>query len=190
MTTSSIHEDELADDIHEDDGEDLSGAANAFLSKWDAAKKRPSGDAEEKGETDAEEGDDASVDDDEAEDRTDEGEEDQKDPNAPKPAEKATEKRSAGDDDEVAIKVGDKEHRVSVKDLKRLFGQEASLTQKSQDLAANNQRALDQIAKAEAGVKRLLDKAATRLKPYANIDWVIAAKEYSTEDLKTLREDA
>ncbi len=35
----------------------------------------------------------------------------------------------------VKIKVGDKDHEVSVKDLQRLYGQEAALTQKSQQVS-------------------------------------------------------
>jgi hypothetical protein len=49
-------------------------------------------------------------------------------------------RRAAEDDDEVVVSVDGQEHRIAVKDLKRLFGQEASLTQKSQQVPLHTAR--------------------------------------------------
>src|SRR6266403_5098092 len=47
-----------------------------------------------------------------------------------------TEKKYAdGDDTYVKVKIGDEEHEVPVSQLKRLYGQETALTQRSQEVA-------------------------------------------------------
>src|SRR5574337_877989 len=71
----------------------------------------------------------------EPEEATEEGQETEEDGEDEDP-EASKAKKDAGDDVIVKIKVGDKEHEVPVKDLKRLYGQEASLTRKSQEVAA------------------------------------------------------
>lgn len=106
--------------------------------------------------------------------------------------EKTPERKFAEDDDAtyVKVKVGDDEHEVSVKDLKRLWGQESALTQKSQQVAAAR-TAVE--AEQQAYVTRtaaLLDRAKSRFEPYSKIDFVLAAKELSAEEYTALRQEA
>jgi hypothetical protein len=80
------------------------------------------------------------------------------------------------DDTYVKVKVGNEEKEVSVKDLKRLYGQEASLTQKSQEVAAQRKTYDDGVAKNLAALNVMLEKAKTKAAPYAAIDWLAATK--------------
>lgn len=90
----------------------------------------------------------------------------------------------------VTVKVGEEELAVPVKDLKRLYGQEKALTQKSMEVAEKRKELEDHGSKHVAATEALLTRAQERFKPYANIDWAIAAKELDTEDYKALRGEA
>jgi hypothetical protein len=96
-------------------------------------------------------------------------------------------KAVAGDDAEVLVTVDGKELRVSVKDLKRLYGQEASLTQKSQAIA-------DQRRVVEAQglylAKILQDRyvaAQAKVAKYKDVDLFRASRELDPEDFDALR---
>lgn len=124
---------------------------------------------EDEAEDEGSEGDDADPDD------ADEGDDD-------KPAAKVAE-----DDAEVAITVEGKEHRVSVKDLKRLFGQEASLTQKAQAIAAQR-RTLDDHGLYMARILQTRYEAAQqKVAKYADVDLFKASRELEAEDFDALR---
>jgi len=105
---------------------------------------------------------------------------------APVETEPAT-KRVASDDDEVVIKVDTEERRVSVKDLSRLYGQEASLTRKSQELSGARKLAEDQSHLALAVLTRMYEKATERAKPYENIDLFKASRELEPSEFDALR---
>lgn len=106
-------------------------------------------------------------------------------------AEEKEEKRKYADDGVfVKIKVGDKDHEVSVKDLQRLYGQEAALTQKSQQVADQRKAIEAEVAKNTAATKALLDRAKTRFEPYAKIDFNLAAQKLSPEEYTALRNEA
>lgn len=169
---------------------DETDAEAAFLKLWedpaeDASKKKPSDQGNEEDEdesTNTDESDDEESDespDDEAEDE--DGDED----------ETAKDKKYADNDEAyVKIKVGEEEHEVPVKDLKRLFGQEAALTQKSQEVA-DRRKALDTEATTHAAASAaLLERAMKQWEPYSKIDFVLAAKELPAEDYTALREQA
>lgn len=112
-----------------------------------------------------------------------EADEDESDDDAPST-------REATDDDEVKVRVGDEDHVVKVKDLKRLFGQEAALTKKSQALAAERKAAIEAAQVNAHALDRLFTKSAEKLQKYQGIDWALAAKELDQESYSALREEA
>ena len=96
----------------------------------------------------------------------------------------------ADDDFVTTVKVGDTEHEVSVKDLKRLYGQEKSLTQKSQQVAELRKTLETNEKKTAAILQNLLGKAEEKLKPYAEIDMLLASKTMEADDFAQLRKEA
>jgi hypothetical protein len=96
------------------------------------------------------------------------------------------------DDTYVKVKMGDKELDVPIKDLKRLYGQEASLTQKSQEVAKQRQAADEGVARNVAALNVLAEKAKAKAAPYAALDWVAIAKNpnISAEEASALRDEA
>lgn len=104
-------------------------------------------------------------------------------PEAPPPA-------SAADEALVEVKVGDDVHKVAVKDLKRLFGQEAALTKRSQEVALARDDYHAKALAATAGLKTALGRAEERFKPYAELDFLVLAKRLDEPTLVQLRADA
>lgn len=148
----------------------------------DASKKKPSEEAgAEPSDDEQEEQPEA-----EAEDGADEGDDEGE-------GEEETAKKYVDDEESyVKIKVDDQEIEVPVKDLKRLHGQEAALTRKSQEVASLRQQNEAEGAKLAASLAALLARANERWKPYAGIDWLVAAKnpEINPEELAALRAQA
>ena len=170
-------------------------AAEAFLKRWEDPEKASEGDkgandpqgeetstAEDVEDQEIEEveqdGDDQS---DEADD-DDESEEEAEDTDA--------QAKVADDDVLVKITVDGEEKTVSVKELKRLYGQEASLTRKSQEIAEKRRAAEEEGAKYVTGLQTLLQRAYSRYEPYSKIDFLVASKELSTEEFSALRQEA
>lgn len=173
--------------------------ADAFLKLWDA--ETPSDDDDKEGETETEAK--AEVEDTEAENEADENDGETKD--AEEPSEdaeetegeteetKATEKKYADDEGTyVKVKVGEEEHEVAVKDLKRLFGQEASLTKKSQEVAERTKAAEQAQAKSLAALDVMVKRAQETANPYRNVNWAALMKDptISAEDVGALQEAA
>lgn len=167
-------------------------AAAAFLSKWSEEdpekaseapeEDEPSETAEEQPEeTEAEEPveTEEESEEDHQEDSTDDDEEESEEP-----------KKGLEDAAIVKIKVGDDELDVSVKDLKRLYGQEAALTRKSQEVAAKRKEAESAALKASATLDKMYQKAAAKWEPYAKIDYLVAQKQLDTEAFTALRAEA
>ncbi len=105
----------------------------------------------------------------------------------------AAEKKYVDDDGHfVKIKVGDQEQEVAVKDLKRLFGQEASLTQKSTEVANARKAADAETTKHVTALNVLLNRATEKANPYRNIDWMAVSKDpnISAEAASALRDEA
>lgn len=96
----------------------------------------------------------------------------------------------ADDEASVKIKVGDEEHVVPVKDLKRLFGQESALTKRSQEIALAKKDYEGRVTKTVTALEALTQRARTAFEPYSKINWPEAAKRLSTEDYNQLRQDA
>lgn len=88
------------------------------------------------------------------------------------------------------ITVDGEERTVPVKDLARLYGQEASLTRKSQELSAKRKEVEEVGAKHVLGLQALVERAQEQFKPYAEIDFWVASKELSSEDFTALRQNA
>jgi hypothetical protein len=164
---------------------------NAFLKLFDAeepSKKREEGETEAKAEDTEEEptADEEVTETEDAEEPSEDSEEDEgeADPKSKKYA-----------DDEgtyVKVKVGEEEHEVAVKDLKRLFGQEASLTKKSQEVAERTKAAEYAQAKSLAALDVMVKRAQETANPYRNVNWAALMKDpnISAEDVGALQEAA
>jgi len=183
------------------DGSDL--AADNFLrhlTKKDAeepSEKEEEGedteeDATEPEEETEEETSDTSPEEDTEED-TEETEEDDEETEEPEPDNKPKKSTVIESDDAlVKIKVDGQEVTASIKDLKRLYGQEASLTRKSQEVAQIKQKAEESGQKYVTGLESLLNRAKEQAAPYANINFLALTKDpnVSSEELAALSDAA
>jgi len=93
------------------------------------------------------------------------------------------------DDAQVEIQVDGETVQASVKDLKRLYGQEAALTRKSQEVAKQRKDAEDSLSKSSVVLQKMLEKAQAKFKPYQEVDMLVASKTMSTEDFAQLRKE-
>jgi hypothetical protein len=135
---------------------------------------------------------DEDADDDQPSDEDEEGDEDEDAENDE--GKKAKAKKFADDDDETYVKVkeGDTEHEVSVKDLKRLYGQEAALTRRSQEVATARTEVDAARAQNIAAYDVLLKRATERANEYRNLPWteLMRNSEIPTEQLTALQAEA
>lgn len=188
------------------DGSDL--AADEFLrhlTKKDAeepSEKEEEGEdtkedvTETEEETEEETSDESPEDD--TEDDSEETEEDDTEDEDQEETEEATDKKAKkptvieSEDALVKIKVDGQEVTASIKDLKRLYGQEASLTRKSQEAAQIKQKAEESGARYVAGLESLLNRAKEQAAPYANINFLALTKDpnVSSEELAALSDAA
>jgi hypothetical protein len=169
-------------------------AAEAFLSRWseedpEEVSESPEEDEvetdDETVETEAEEDQEPEEDNETDPEETDsESDDEDQEEDAPE------ETKDTSDDVKVKIKVGDKEHEVSVKDLKRLYGQEAALTTKSQAVAAERKQVEENGKKLAAQMQRVYEKAAARWEPYSKIDMLVASKQLDGDQFAALRAEA
>ena len=187
---------------------DQQGAADAILAKWtDAEETQPSEDVVPEAEDQAalteetESSDDlideAEVDIDDEDDNDQSTEDDDTDLDDEDDEieqtvdeEEALEALEIDDDHEVEIKVNGEVKTASIASLKRLYGQEASITRKSQELASQRRYAEEAVGKSTAVLKRMLDQATEKFKPYAEIDMLVASKTMSDEEFAALRKEA
>lgn len=176
---------------------DLASASDALLRRWEDASEPSDQATEEATATASEETeeleqeqeileeveldeDDAEVDPDEELEETTEEEEDTE--------EEVVEELS--DDTLIDVLVDGETKQASIKDLKRLYGQEASLTRKSQEVAAQRKQAEDNIGKTSAVLQRLVEQAEQRYKPYSEVDMLLASKSMDDADFAQLRKEA
>lgn len=189
---STIQSDVANEDIAAFDSSDTDGSSAflaSFADKPDAPKKKSSEPVDEEPEdtttddTDDTDGSDASPDEDSDEENSGDDE------NA---ATEADKKYVDDDGHLVKIKVGEEEREVTVKDLKRLFGQEASLTQKSVEVANARKTAEAEQQKHITALNVLLTRATEQANPYRNIDWMAVSKDtnITAESASALREEA
>lgn len=177
-------------------------ATEAFMSRWQDAET-PSEDGEETENEDIEQDsdedrpesdDEGPEDDDEGESEgEDTGTEDDQGESEDEPEGEDDEDRSErtvidSDDAIVKIKVDGQEVEASIKDLKRLYGQEASLTRKSQEVAEVRKRAEEAGAYHVAGLDSLYQRALKAAEPYQNINFLALSKDpnVSQEEITAL----
>ena len=181
--------------------DDLSDAADALLARWSDGEDLSEDNEELEatddsivGETDEETSD--TQDDDEDLEEVEETEEDPdtddaEDEDEPETAEEDDETEvELSEDTLVEIQVDGETKQASLKDLKRLYGQEASLTRKSQETAAKRKEADEALQKTHLSYQKLLERAEARMKPYAEVDMLVASRQMSTEDFAALRREA
>jgi hypothetical protein len=192
--TSAIPQDAQTVD---NDGFSESEAAEALLAKF--MKESPEEDNPADNDVDKDEGKtNTDAEDDSEDDSDDSGDEDES-PEEDEDSEEGEEEDETDkaeniiDDDKdayVKIKVDGEERTVSVRDLKRLYGQEASLTRKSQEVSKQRKQAEELGATYVAGLTGLLQRATQKAAPYKQIDFLAAAQQLKPEDLNTLRQEA
>lgn len=139
-----------------------------------------------------EEDSDESPESDEETEETEDDEDTEEADETDEPEEKPKKVVEAPEDAVVKIKVDGQEVTATVKDLKRLYGQEASLTRKSQEAAETKKRADETMVKHVAGLENLLNRAREQAAPYANINFLALTKDpnVSPEELSALSDAA
>ena len=178
----------------------IDDAADAILGNWEDAAELSDDEQEATDETtdetdvedsDIEDTDDlesAEDDEDPEEDDTEEATED--DQEEEEQDESEAELVEFDDDTLVEISVDGESKQASIKDLKRLYGQEASLTRKSQEAASQRKSADEQMQKADASLQAMISRAQERYKPYSEVDMLVASKNMSAEDFTQLRAES
>lgn len=170
----------------------------AILARWeDPEEEQASEDPEEATADVTEETNDVELDDseeidedDDLEDDTDLDEdiEDETDEETEDDGEEET--YEVSDDTMVEVVVSGETQQVSVGDLKRLAGQEKSLTQKSQEVSRLRKEAVESSEKSHLVLQKLIEKAEADYKPYADVDMLVASKTMSDNDFAALRKEA
>lgn len=94
------------------------------------------------------------------------------------------------DETEIDVIVDGEAQKVSIKNLKRLHGQEASLTRKSQEVARQRKEADDAISKSSVVMDAMIKKAEEKFKPYKEVDMLLASKTMTDKDFAQLRKEA
>lgn len=176
-------------------------ATDAFLDRWKDSEETSDPDqgdtkpSDDEAEEVTEEAEDTDTDPEDTEEETEEETEEDSDEEEAEESEDEDEedeepKKTLDDDSEVEIKVDDEVHKVSVKDLKRLWGQEAALTKKSQQVAEKRKEVEATGTKYAAGLQKLYEKAANRWEPYSKIDFLVASKQMDADQFAQLRSEA
>lgn len=170
---------------------DIDDVLEAFMKSTpkDAATPSPEDDEDEDAEAleaEDEDGDEADEDagEEDPDDASDDDDEEGKDDDG---AAADAGKPVASDDAEVVVQVDGKEHRVSVKDLKRLFGQEAALTQRSQSLAAQRKAVEAQTTHVASILQNRYLEAQKRAEKFKDVDLFRAARELEPEEFEALK---
>lgn len=177
---------------------DVNEAADALLKRWEDAGDQPSEQATEEAtaqdndETnDVQEQEDEAIEEVELDDEDEEIDPDEEEEETEDQEEDDEEDTVEVDDDTlIEISVEGQTKQASIKDLKRLYGQEASLTRKSQEVAAQRKEAEDNIGKTDAILQRMVQKAEERYQPYSEVDMILASKNLDDADFAQLRKEA
>jgi hypothetical protein len=188
--------DTIQTDVSETDGPlSFDEAVNA-LDNLPGGEDLPDEEEEGSGDDDQEETSDDEAGDEDGEE--DDGDEEEADPDADDDDD--DDEDGDGEDDaadadgaasaEVEVTVDGETHKVSVDNLKRLYGQEAALTRKSQEVADLRKSAQAHEQNYVTKMTGMVERAQEAWKPYAEIDWMVAPQNMSTEDFQALRADA
>ena len=105
-------------------------------------------------------------------------------------ADDAEESLELTDESLVEISVDGETKQASLKDLKRLYGQEASLTKKSQETSARRKEADEALERTSLHYNKMLERAEKQWDPYSKVDMLLAAKQMSDDDFAQLRNEA
>ena len=173
--------------------EDLGSASDALLSRWEDASE-PSDQATEEAtaevteETEDDQQEQEILEEVELDDEDEEVDPDELQDTEEEEAEEEVEELS--DDTLIELMVDGESKQASIKDLKRLYGQEASLTRKSQEVAAQRKQAEENIGKTDAIMQKLVQQAEERYKPYSEVDMLLASKSMEDADFAQLRKEA
>ena len=172
---------------------DMDQVEDAILARWEDPGEDQASEDETEATSEIEE---ETIDEEGEEDETtdiedEEGDEDQDEETDESDEENETdEEAELSDETEVEILVDGEVRLASIKDLKRLYGQEQSLTRKSQEVAQQRKEANDTITKSNAIFEKLIADAQERYKPYQDVDMLLASKNMAAEDFALLRKEA
>ena len=171
--------------------------AEAILASWeDADESQPSEEGELEATEDSTSEEETEVDETEEEEdeETEETDETEEDPDESQDteddAESEPEEIDLADDTLVELQVDGETKQASLKDLKRLYGQEASLTRKSQETANQRKEANEALERADASLQAMLTRAQERYAPYEEIDMLVASRQMNPDDFAALRAEA
>ena len=179
---------------------DIDSAADAFSELWEPKDaKKPSKDKAAE-DTDDDEKDDE-VEGEDTENSKDDETETEDDDGGDEPTEDDEEKDEAEENDsnvvvkddyKVKVTVDGVEQEFTIGNLKRLAGQEASLTQKSMQVAEKRKELDKQAGTQLAALNVMLERAKAKYEPYAKLNLLAAAKDpnISAEELTALQEAA
>ena len=163
---------------------------DAILKRWEAVDEdQPAENSDEATSEEVTETDD--LDEIENEELLDDGES-QEDPvqEETEDEDDAEESLELTDESLVEISVDGETKQASLKDLKRLYGQEASLTKKSQETSARRKEADEALERTSLHYNKMLERAEKQWEPYSKVDMLIAAKQMSDDDFAQLRNEA
>ena len=185
-TTSEYHGLDSVDD-----------AVDAILGNWnDPEEDQVSEQSQEATDedTDDETGDESANEESEGEEKDQESEdpeqENEESEDTDEDQEDQVEEIDLDEDTLVEITVDGEAKQASIKDLKRLYGQEQSLTRKSQETAAQKKQADESLQKSTATLQAMINRAQERYKPYAEVDMLLASKQMSSDDFAALRAES
>ena len=163
---------------------------DAILKRWEAVDEdQPAENSDEATSEEVTETDD--LDEIENEELLDDGES-QEDPvqEEAEDEDDAEESLELTDESLVEISVDGETKQASLKDLKRLYGQEASLTKKSQETSARRKEADEALERTSLHYNKMLERAEKQWEPYSKVDMLVAAKQMSDDDFAQLRNEA
>ena len=163
---------------------------DAILKRWEAVDEdQPAENSDEATSEEVTETDD--LDEIENEELLDDGES-QEDPvqEETEDEDDAEESLELTDESLVEISVDGETKQASLKDLKRLYGQEASLTKKSQETSARRKEADEALERTSLHYNKMLERAEKQWEPYSKVDMLVAAKQMSDDDFAQLRNEA
>jgi hypothetical protein len=198
--------DSTVEQVFQERGYTEEGAVAAMLAKWGVSEDEEDGaspsdtsddstgdtqdEAPDKDEQSqqTEEGDatDEADEDSEADDDESAGDEDSDDSDT----EEEQEPSVVGDDVKVTVEVNGESKEFTVGELKRLAGQEAALTQKSQKVSQQQQQYEMGLKAQRAALEEMVSRAAKRFEPYKDFDFALAAQQYDQETYQALKDDA
>lgn len=172
---SILNQDDSSNSMTED------AAEAALMASFDPKGKTPEDDDGNPSDDDGDEIDDTEEDEGDDGDESDADEDANDDDGSDEEASAAA--PALNDDTKVKVTVNGEEQEVSIGSLKRLAGQEASLTRKSQEADAVGGR-------AAATLKAALDIIQEDYAPYANVDWLVAQTQMDPAEFAWHRENA